>query len=356
MKFNILFFSLLCINYFCTAQMIPVEGVLFGRPINTEVDHELAKTMLTNTADSSVIRLFSHYNDLELTTENLSIITENYSFDVATLFFLKTLYEQEENKQIQDFYLNVIDTLSLENAKYSLTFLKDYFIAFVPGFRYEHIDNGGDFLQQRILFDAAGIEYELIRIDGTGRVQPNAEIVANRLNELNKIHKNIIIISVSKGGLETAIALGELLDHDNASSIKAWLNVGGILKGTPVADRWSKPFMRFWMACGLFMVRIKVELKGLLNEMSYELGKERYKSFDIPSHIYTVNLIAASLGKEQPKKNVFTSPNDSFSPLADAITEDGVVVVEMGKDHYFRNIDLNVRMVALLHYIVNQLK
>ena len=356
MKINIIIFALLSINYICTAQMIPVEGTLFGRPIKTEVDHQLAKTMLTNTADSSVMHLFSYYNVLELTTENLSRITQNYSFDVATLFFIKTLYENEENREIQDFYLNMIDTLSLEKAINSLTFLKDYFIAFVPGFRYEHIDNGGNFLQQRLLFDSAGIEYELIQIDGTGRVQPNAEIVANRLYELNKIHQNIIIISVSKGGLETAIALAELLDLNNASSIKAWLNVGGILKGTPVADRWSRPVMRFWMACGLFMVRIKVELKGLLNEMSYELGKERYNSFDIPSHIYTVNLIAASLGKEQPKKNVFTSPNDSFSHLTDAITEEGVVVVEMGKDHYFREVDLNVRMVALLHYIVKQLE
>ena len=343
------------VYHFVDAQNIQVDGILFGRPIQTFVDSELAKNMLTNPTDSNVMRLFSNFSTYEINTETLSEITQIYSMDVATLFFLKKIYEQEENRLIQDFYLTAIDTLSLENNKYDLTFLQDYFIAFVPGFRYEYIDNGGDFLQQRILLDSAGIEYEMINIEGIGRVNRNAEIIADRLQELSKIHSNIIVISVSKGGMETAIALGELIQPQNLSAIKAWINVGGILKGTPIADRWAKPFMRFWMACGLIVANIKVDLKGLLIDMSYELGKDRYKSFNIPPEIYTINLIAASFGKEQEKKCVFTSPNDSFSPLADAITENGVVVVEIGLDHYFKDIDLNSRMVALLNYIVRQL-
>ena len=354
-KIHIFLFSCGCICHPGSAQNIPVEGALFGRPFQTKVDHEFAKTMLTNPADSSVMRLFANYESRILNTETLSEITGHFSFDVATLFFLEKLYEQEENRKIQDFYLDMIDSLSLEDEASELSFLQDYFIAFVPGFRYEHINNGGNFLQQRLLFDAAGIAYELIGIEGTGRVGRNAEIIADRLQELSRHHNNMIVISVSKGGLETAMALGGLVDMQCISSIKAWINVGGILKGTPVADRWAKPFMRFWIACGLFWANIKVDLKGLLTDMSYIQGKDRYESLRIPPEIYTVNLIAVSLGQEQAKKTVFTSPNDSFSPLADAITENGLVVVEMGLDHYFRDIDLNTRMVALLHYINRQL-
>jgi hypothetical protein len=342
--------------HICIAQVFPVEGTLFGRPFQTNVDHELAKTMLTNPADSNVIQLFLDYYAHELNTETLSEITQKFSFDVATIFFIEKLYEQEENRRLQDFYLAMIDTLSLEDETPALSFLQDYFIAFVPGFRYEHIDNGGDFLRQRILFDSAGINYEMIKIEGVGRVGRNAEIIANRLKELSELHNKIIVISVSKGGLETAIALGELVDFQSISSVKAWINVGGILKGTPVADRWAKPFMRFWISCGLFWANIKVDLKGLLTDMSYKQGKDRYNALNIPPEIYTVNLIAASLGQEQKKKTVFTSPNDSFSPLADAITEKGVVVVEVGNDHYFRDVDLNTRMVALLRYTVTQIK
>ena len=338
------------------AQNIPVEGTLYGRPFQAYVDHELAKTMLANPADSSVVQLFSNYSARELTTETLSEITQKYSFDVATLFFIEQLYAQEENRQLQDFYLTAIDTLSLEDKTSALSFLQDYFIAFVPGFRYKNlVDNGGNFLQQRLLFDAAGIDYELIDIEETGRIDVNAKIVAQRLQELCQLHHNIIVISVSKGGLETAIALGKLDDPQTVSSLKAWINVGGILKGTPVADYWAKPFKRFWIACGLFWANIKVDLKGLLTDMSYQQGKERYNTLHIPSEIYTINIIAASLGHKIEEKSVFTSPNDTFSPLADSITEDGAVVVEMGLDHYFKNIDLNVRMVALLQYIVHRL-
>ena len=347
---------LLCtsINITVAAQKIPVEGNLFGRPFSTSVDHELAKTMLTNPNDSSVLQLFSEFDANELNTETLSKIVQKYSFDVSALFFVKKIYGLEKNRLIQDDYLAVIDTISLENAAPALSFLQNYFIAFVPGFRYKHINNGGDFIQQRLLLESAGIAHELIAIEETGLVDVNAHIIADRLQKLNSLHRNIIVISVSKGGLETAIALGKLAAPENISSVKAWINVGGILKGTPVADRWARPFMRFWIACGLFWKGIKVNLGGLLTDMSYKNGVERYGTLKIPPEIYTVNLTSVPLG-QQDKSATFTSPNDRFSPLADAITEDGTVVIEMGLDHYFSEIDLNVRMTALLHYIVKQL-
>jgi len=336
------------------AQNIPVEGALFGRPFSTNVDHELAKTMLTNPDDSSVLQLYSDYDAHELNTETLSKIVQKYSFDVAALYFVKRIYGQEKNRQIQDEYLAAIDTLSLENAAPALSFLQNYYIAFVPGFRYKHINNGGDFIQQRLLLESAGIAHELIAIEETGLVDVNAQIIADRLQKINLLYPNIIVISVSKGGLETAIAIGKLATPESISSVKAWINVGGILKGTPVADRWAKPFMRFWISCGLFWKGIKVNLSGLLTDMSYKNGVERYSTLKIPPEIYTVNLTSVPL-EQQDKSTTFTSPNDRFSPLADAITENGTVVIEMGLDHYFSEIDLNIRMTSLLHYIVKQL-
>ena len=349
-------FLLLCssINISVAAQNIPVEGALFGRPFSTSVDHELAKIMLTNPEDSSVLQFYSNYDTQELNTETLSKIVKKYSFDVAALYFVKRIYGLEKNRHIQDDYLAAIDTLSLKNAAPALSFLQNYFIAFVPGFRYKHINNGGDFIRQRLLLESAGIAHELIAIEETGLVDVNAHIIADRLQKLNLLHRNIIVISVSKGGLETAIALGKLAIPESISSVKAWINVGGILKGTPVADRWAKPFMRFWISCGLFWKGIKVNLNGLLTDMSYKNGVERYSSLKIPQEIYTVNLTSVPLG-QQDKSATFTSPNDRFSPLADAVTENGSVVIEMGLDHYFGEIDLNIRMTALLRYIVKQL-
>ena len=340
------------------AQNISVEGTLFGRPFQANVDHELAKSMLTNRADSSVIQLFSDYRTHELNTETLSEITQRYSMDVATLFFAKRVYEQEKNKQLIDFYLTAVDTLPLEDPLSAFSFLQDYFIAFVPGFRYQHMDNGGDFLPQRRLLDSAGIPFEIINIEDVGLPSVNAQIVASRLQELNNIHSNIIVISVSKGGLETAIALGKLAPPDNLSSVKAWINVGGILKGSPIADHWGKPFMRFIMSNGLFWKRfwtssdLRADVGGLTREMSYVNGVKKYNEWSIPNQIKTISLIAAPLAREKVNR-LFSAPNDGFSYLPDAMTENCAVVMEMGLNHFFNDVDLNVRMAVLLRYIVN---
>ena len=330
---------------------IPVDGILFGRPLQTNVDHILAKEMLANRGDISVVQFFSDYENHALNTETLSDITQKYSMDVASLFFVEKIYGQEKNRRLQDYYLSTTEGFSNGQTERCLLFLQNYFIVFVPGFRYRHIHNGGNFYDQRLMLDSAGIPYEMIDIEETGLVEDNAELIVNRLQELNQIHNNIIIISVSKGGLETAIALEKLSNSQNLSSTIAWINVGGILRGTPIADHWAKPFKRYWLSKGLRWKRIKVNLKGLLNDMSHELGKERYQSVKIPPSIDTINLIAVPLLRQE-KKSVFTSPNDGFSPLTDAITDDGSVVVEMGVDHFFKGIDMNSRMVAILQYIV----
>jgi hypothetical protein len=85
--------SLGCSNHLHVTKKpsIPVEGALFGRPFQTHVDHELAKTMLTNPNDSSVIQLFSTYRTRKINTETLTEISKKYSADVSTLFFVEKM-------------------------------------------------------------------------------------------------------------------------------------------------------------------------------------------------------------------------------------------------------------------------
>ena len=336
-----------------TAQkLIPVDGILFGRPFQTKVDHELAKTMLTNRDDSSVIQLFSDYNTRKISTETLSEIGQKYSPDVATLFFVEKIYEQDKNKRTQNYYLSGIDTSFSGDLEQQLSFLQNYYIVFVPGLGHKHIE-GANFLDQRRLLDSAGISCEMIQIHEGGLIEENADIVARRVDELSKLHKNIIVISVSKGGLETARAFEMLSNAENISSIKAWINVCGILKGSPVADLWLPPLKRWWLSCGLFCIGKKVDLKALLMDISYSRCRKKYKTLKIPSEIITINLIAAPLAQLKKNKKI-PIPNDGFSPLADLITEDGIVVIEAGLDHFLRGIDLNKRMAVLLRYIVDQ--
>ena len=339
----------------CVAQKnFYVKGTLFGRPFDTQVDHELAVKMLTNRQDSNVVNLFSNYQKEELNDELLKSITNQYSVDVSTLFLIEKLYGQEKNRQLQDFYLSTIETLSGSNIEQDFSFLRDFFILFVPAFNYE--SNAGNFWEQRVLLEAAKIPNDIVKTQQWGLVEENAELIVNQLQEISQHYPNIIVVSVSKGGLEAALALEQITNPDVLNSVKAWINVSGILKGSPAADHWLKPGKNLWLRSGLFFSgKWKVPLTQLLNDLSYNKRKQDTQEFAIPQSVYTINVIAGKLKTKKDRSEIIL-PSDGYSPLLDEIVKHGDVVFEMNADHTYKGVDLNIRMNALFRYIVEQFK
>lgn len=342
-----LFLSILfaCNTMAMSQSRICIDASLCGAPLHVDVDSPLAANMITHRDDSGVKKIFFEYPTLD--AETLKNITARYSMDVASIFFTEKLYEKPENKQIQNYYFQYIDTVSDNHLKRNLVSLKKIYVVFIPGFNYEY--NRSNFQQQRQFLDSCGIPYEMIKTKGLGMLEDNAQVIANRLQEVNKLHRNIILISVSKGSFETALALSQLMKLDDMSSIKAWINTCGILQGTPLADYWSKPLRKCWMSFGLFFIgKHNVHLTQLLNNLSSKRIKKTYPIFSIPN-IYTVNLVGVPLGKKENK--IFKEPNDGYSPLLDELIDSGLTITEVGADHTFENIDLNVRLAAILNYI-----
>jgi hypothetical protein len=330
---------------------IPVNGFLFGRNYSTTVDNQLAKEMLCRQDDEDVNKLFSEYADKPLNTITLSEISKRYSMDVSTLYFLERAYNDPKNKEAQDLYLNYFDQLSDINFKQQFEPLQDVYVAFVPGLDYLDTTNGGDFAKQRRLFSSNGIQNELILTESWGHADRNAEIVATRLKELNKQHEKIIVVSASKGGLDVAIALGKLLKAEDILSVKAWVSVGGILRGSPVADKylcWPK----CWIAeIGLMFVGQKI---SLVQDVSYKKRTADFNNFRFPEHIKRVHFIGAPLSTQIHKriKSNYCSikeygPNDGITPLADEVSDGGIVVSELGFDHYYKHPDLDKKTLAL---------
>ncbi|MDR1342502.1 MAG: hypothetical protein LBK18_04495 [Prevotellaceae bacterium] len=351
-KIALLLVSVAVSNSCITQKGIYVEGSLLGYPVAAAVDHKLAAAMITNRQDSSVVKFFEEYGNIQPDNEVLASITKKYSLNVATLFFIEKLYSQEKNRRLQDYYLSVIDTLSPQHLAQQLLFLQSVYVVFIPAFNYE--SNIGNFSQQRELFDAAKVPYEMVNVQPWGSVEDNAEIVAKQLRKINGQHPNVIAISASKGGLETAIALGKILNPGELSSVKAWINVCGILKGSPAADYWAVPVRKWWLSCGLFFAGMRMDLSALLRSLSYEQRRQEVQELAIPGSIYTVNFIAANLHLKKDRINMAV-PNDGYSPLLDEIAAGGDVVVELGPGHTLEGVDLNIRMVTLLRYVVNQL-
>jgi hypothetical protein len=330
---------------------IPVNGFLFGRPLQTYVDNELAGLMLTNPQDNKVKNLFAAYQGRQLDTKTLSDITKNYSIDVATLYFLQKSYMDIHNKQAQDLYSSYLDLLTGSDNKQELQLLKEYYIAFVPGLAYKDTSNGGNFARQRRLLTAAGILNEMIVTDEWGLTDDNAAIIANRLRELSKLHEKIIVVSASKGGLETAVTLGELLKPEETKSIKAWVSVGGILRGSPVADRYLS-----WPSCWVAEIGLMTKGKriNLVQDVSYKKREESFKQLKFPENIKIIHFVGAPMSTLVSKdiKGLYRSikefgPNDGLTPLADEVTSNGIVVSEIGLDHYYRCPDIDQKTIAL---------
>lgn len=342
----------------CTPKKsLKAEGNLFGRPFAATLDDPLAVHILTQPGHNEVIDLFSKYSDKPLDTTTLIEIAQNYSMDVATLYFLQRAYNQPQNNLAQKQYLAYLDKLKTKNANELVKPLKDFYAVFVPGLNYHDTSNGGDFAKQRKLLHDCGVKNELMKTGNWGFTNDNAEIIAERLKVLSKQYEKIIVVSASKGGLETAITLGKLLKPEEIKPVKAWVSVGGILKGSPVADKYLT-WPRCWIAeIGLLFVRQNI---NLVRDVSYTKRQKDFLTLKFPEHIKRIHFVGAPLSTQIHKriKSTYCSikgfgPNDGITPIADETTENGVIVSELGFDHYYQHPEIDKKTIALALTVIH---
>jgi hypothetical protein len=240
------------------------------------------------------------------------------------------------------------------NKYYKITIIFIFYLALSQAAFAQKISVEGSLFERPLnhSFDSSNISNETIITQPLGLIDGNAEIVANHLREINKQHSHIILISIGKGGVETGIALSNLLLPGDITSVKAWINACSILKGTPIADYWAKPFRKTWIGLGLFFIgKGGIHLKSMTKDLSYKRRKNDVLT--IPKNIYTVNFVVASLG-QNPNRIAMKVPNDGYSPLLDEFTDNGLVIIEIGKglNHTLENLNINTRMAAILRHIV----
>jgi hypothetical protein len=331
---------------------IAVEGFLFGKPLNTTVDDSLAKLMLTHPQDEKVLNLFRLFQDKPLDTKTLSEIKANYSTDVATLFFVQRAYQNKENQLAQDLYSTYFEQQKTTINSSELKNLQEYCIVFVPGLAYkEDTTTGADFARQRKLLSSYGITNELIEVGEWDLADDNAYKIATYLKLLSEKYDKIMVVSASKGGLETSIALGKILKPEETKSIKAWVNVGGILRGSPIADNYlCAP--KCWFA-GL-MLWTKGKKMNIVEDMSYKKRKESFSALKFHENIKIINFVGAPLATKIDKEiksrycsMIAMGPNDGLTPIADEVTDNGIIVSEIGLDHYFRDTNIDKKTLAL---------
>jgi len=342
-------------------KLSSIHGQFLGKPLITTVDSKLAGLILTEQSDYRVKQLFDKYEGKPLNNLTLGEIAKNYSVDVATFYFLQCQYQHIKNKEAQDLFYSYSEEMKTGNLPGETMEMKDYFIAFVPGFAYKNDSTtGADFSKQRRLLLKAGIENELIETDEWGLSENNAVIIANKLRALSERHQKIIVVSASKGGLETAIAVGKIMKQEETNAIKAWVSVGGILRGSPIADQYLKGPKRLFAE---FILWTKGKKIDLVKDMSYKRRVVGYKEFQFPSNIKIIHFVGAPLATQISKiiKRRYYSliklgPNDGITTLPDEISENGIVVTGLGLDHYFNDPNIDRITFALAYVAVKIFK
>jgi hypothetical protein len=359
---SLVFSSILCTGMWfvsCASYpRIPVSGRLAGKPISTTVDSAQAKDYLQNLQSSNQSAgIDQSYRSYRLDWQNLRMISRQVSPDFAALFLVKRLLSNRTNAIFQAEYVAESKRIKseLQHNRWSdiaRPELKQYEVLFVPGFHYlTDPTSGADFANQRQFFEELGIRVGLIRTEEDGTVEANAAIIAASLRSRRQAHDKILLVSSSKGGPEVALALGNLLSPDESAQVRAWISVGGLLRGTPLADfatRWP----RSWIVRMMFLYSRTgfQSLPGLTTKVS----QTRLIEIKIPGRIMVVEYIAVPLSgdiygsvKSRYLRLRKDGPNDGLTLLADELLPNGISVIEPGVDHFYDDPDIEAKSLAL---------
>lgn len=351
----------LCAGFASTAGTgrVAAAGKIGGDTIASEVDSEIARYFMedylpgkrTNPRfDAGIDSILQEAARRPFTNASLKAIAERTSADFAAMLFahLQTQWNLEVKKAFLREYEHVkqgwVD-LQIASGQYK--------IVLVPGLFYRSKpETKGDLREVKATLEAKGFEVVTIPILDAGTVEQNAGIIADFIKNEPSAGKKIILVSTSKGGPETAFALGHLIGGADTEKIDMWFSVGGALRGSFLADRWMRWPSRWLVAVvGLF----QGFSTGMVASLSVEESTLRMKRIRIPAHIRVVHFVGVPLSgtvTDEVRGGYEAlhpyGPNDGITLLQDEIIEGSTVITGLGLDHWYRDPDLRRKILALV--------
>ncbi|PJZ71193.1 hypothetical protein CH373_01380 [Leptospira perolatii] len=347
-------------------KKIPVKGELHGYRIETTVDDPTAKFYLEeylvgkgeeSLYAASIQKLESIHNGNVPNRDELKNISQEYSVDFATLFFANRLLMQDGNRILQEEFLRNLDKVRWGE---SIPMKTDVLIMLVPGYDYAkngHV-TGADFAKPRKLLEDAGYNVEFIDIDPLGGVEENAEYIAEKIRRVHG--KRIAIAGASSGGPAIHLALGKLLSVNETTQVKAWLNLGGILQGSPLLDKFSSGLKGLLFSTILWL---KGWERSKFETMRASTSRRRFTTLKLPGHIAVYNYLGLSLsgnvsrfGRDKYKMMRSDGPNDGLTLLPDIVAPNSLSILSPNTDHFFaEDPEIEQKTLALLLTIVKRM-
>ncbi|MDX2217561.1 MAG: hypothetical protein SF172_00865 [Burkholderiales bacterium] len=345
---------------------LPVDTDFQGQPVRTTVDAPEAKYYLETwlqgrrgdaMLDARIAELQVRSDEFA-SREALQSISQTFSVDFATLHFADQLLKQDCHRDINRRF-----AAALAADRRAHPAAQRYVVLFVPGWDYlaNGQQTGADFREPRRLAAGFGLENHLVPLPPNGGVEENARVVADAVRRQAGQGKEILIAGASSAGPAIHLALGRLLTADERRPVKAWLNLGGILQGSPLVDlalRWPQ----------VWLLNAYMWSKGwdraAIESMSVERSRARFATLRLDPELLVINYLGVPLSGQVGR---FASdkypllralgPNDGLTLLADAIVPDTPVIVAFGSDHFFADDPrINDKTLAMMALVVDALE
>jgi hypothetical protein len=314
--------------------------------------------------DNQIAGIDGSYRAAPLDRQTLKAISQTASTDFAALFLIKQLLSNPRNLKFQTNYLAETKRIKSDLQRHDWSeiarpALRRYEVLFAPGFHYlTDRSSGADFANQRQFFHELGVRVQLIRTEEDGTVEENAAIIAATIRTLGDT--KVILVSTSKAGPEVALALGKILAPNETAQVKAWISVGGLIRGTPLAD-----YATTWpqsLIVRLMFLNSRTGFQGIPG-LTTAAGQFRMEGIRIPARIMIVEYIAVPLSgdiygsvRSRYVRLRKGGPNDGLTLLADELLPNGIAVIEPGIDHFYAAPDIGIKSVALANVLAEALQ
>lgn len=347
-----------------TLPQIPAAGMIGEERVATTVDSPVARYYLETylqgrNADpqmhARIDAAYRRYDRPLPSRDDLADLSRELSVDFAALFLADRLLADECNRA-----LNRAFARNLAQGAAASPHTSRYLLLFVPG--WDYADNGhltgADFARPRELATRLGFESHLAALRPTGSIEENARILAAEIARHARSGKKLLIAGSSSAGPATLLALGEHVGATERKSIAAWLNIGGLLQGSPFVEHLRSGPRRWFVDFGIWW-------RGWSHDAVASLGagpgRRRFERLRIDPGILVVNYLGIPLSGQVGRHSRDTypvlrkdGPNDGLTLLADAIAPGSRTLVALGSDHFFADDPrIDEKTVALMKLMVD---
>lgn len=273
---------------------------------------------------------YPEYDHATLTPSLLAQLTRDHGVDAATAFW----YDRVRSAEPHRAFIEAVEAL---DAGAALPPTSARLLLAPAAFWREYPQFGADGAAVLAVARALGLDAEMIRTPSTGSVSESARVIREALAK--EADGSVILASLSKGGADVRMALEQ--DPTLTRKVRAWINVCGILHGSPLVDEMlDGPWWRR-LAVRAFLARWRAGF-GLLRELRHAPSPRA----TAPAGVFVVNVVACPLSihtagaiTRRHRQLSALGPNDGSTLLQDSIVDGGVVYPVWGADHYFRTPD-----------------